>query len=281
MANPVQSSPLISAEAVHQQLSRGKLQVVDCRFSLADTDLGLKKYRESHIPGAHYVHLDHDLSSPIIEGSGRHPLPTQEQVVHLYRRCGLNDDTPVVFYDDAGGAIAARAWWLCQWLGHEFAQVLDGGLRSWTDRDYPLSSEMPAPGNGRFSLRPARVSYITADKVMEKNRLLVDARDPDRYAGKTEPLDPVAGHIPGAFNQPFADNLDDNGCFLPHSKLAEKFGALQSEANGRTITHYCGSGVTAAHNILAMTAAGLEPGQLYAGSWSEWVQDRNRPFASV
>lgn len=276
------TSPLISATELYQQLEKGQVAVVDCRFSLNDTSLGEKKYREAHIPGAHYGHLDHDWSSPIREGeSGRHPLPDQARLLHTFKRFGLNDTSAVVFYDDMGGAIAARAWWLCRWLGHAQCQVLDGGFKAWTEQNYPLSGEVPPPGSGTFSQRTPLVSVIEADEVMETDRLLIDARDPDRYSGKHEPLDPVAGHIAGACNQPFPTNLDANGKFLPPEVLRENFAALVTQANGKTLTHYCGSGVTAAHNILAMTAAGMDPGVLYAGSWSEWIQDPDRPTATL
>lgn len=275
-------SPLISAETLYQQLEQGQVTVIDCRFALNDTSLGEKKYREAHIPGAHYAHLDHDLSSPVKAGqSGRHPLPERSQLQRTFRRFGLDDTSSVVFYDDAGGAIAARGWWLCRWFGHAECQVLDGGLKAWTEKQYPLSSEAPAVVNGSISQRPPLVTVIEADQVLESDRLLIDARDPDRFAGKHEPLDPVAGHIPGACNHPFPTNLDAEGRFLSSEILHNNFNELINQAEGKTLTHYCGSGVTAAHNILAMTAANLDPGVLYAGSWSEWVQDSDRPTATL
>ncbi len=271
-------SPLISATSLYQHLEQGDVAVIDCRFALNDTSLGEKKYREAHIPGAYYAHLDNDLSSPVQPGeSGRHPLPEPARLVQTFKRFGLHDTSSVVFYDDAGGAIAARAWWLCRWLGHAQCQVLDGGFKTWTHQQFPLSSEIPASGSGSFTKRPSLVSVAEAEQVLAPNRFLIDARDPDRYSGKHEPLDPVAGHIPGASNHPFASNLDADGRFLPADILRNNFTALIEQAAGKTLTHYCGSGVTAAHNILAMTAAELEPGELYAGSWSEWVQDPDRP----
>jgi len=275
-------TPLIDVNELHEQIAAGGLCVIDCRFSLADTAAGERLYRDAHLPGAHYAHLDHDLSSPIVSGlSSRHPLPDPERLVQTFRRFGMANDSRIVFYDDAGGAMAARAWWLCLWLGHERCQVLDGGFKAWTRQNYPLSGEKPLPGQGTFTRRAARVHAVEHHDVLQQDRQLVDARDPDRFTGRHEPLDPVAGHIPGAVNHPFMSNLDDNGCFLPVATLQQQFASLLDQAGGKILTHYCGSGVTAAHNMLAMTAAGLPPGELYAGSWSEWVQDPDRPVATV
>ncbi len=272
---------LIDVDSLSARVMAGDAVVLDCRFSLADTSEGNRLYLKSHIPGAHYAHLDHHLSSPIVPGeTGRHPLPDPNAFVHQLRRWGVNRDTLVVAYDSAGGAIAARAWWLCQWVGHRTCAVLNGGFSAWTDAALPVSSEVPPPGQGNAVPRESTVSTVDAQTLQQGDRLLVDARDAPRYRGEQEPLDTKAGHIPGAINLPFTDNLDQAGFFLAKDALQTKFSALTAQAGERTITHYCGSGVTAAHNILAMAHAGFPLPDLYAGSWSEWIVDDSRGIAT-
>lgn len=272
---------LIDAAGLAEHIGAGDVVVLDCRFSLADTDEGFEQYKKSHLPGAHYVHLDNDLSSAIVEGtSGRHPLPTQEAFIQQLRSWGVNDNTQVFVYDDAGGAIAARAWWLCLWVGHQACAVLNGGFKAWLNQQLPLSTEQPAALAGNATIRPTLTQLIQADQVLDKDRVLLDARAPERYSGEVEPLDKLAGHIPTALNLPFTDNLDNNGSFISADKLKTRFDSVLDQHSVNDVTHYCGSGVTAAHNILAMMHAGIGMSTLYAGSWSEWVQDPSRPTAS-
>jgi thiosulfate/3-mercaptopyruvate sulfurtransferase len=217
--------------------------VVDCRFSLADSDAGKRAYSESHIPGAFYTHLEEQMSSSRVPGkTGRHPLPEKADWIQTIQSLGITPATQVVMYDDAGGACAARMWWMLRWIGHEQAAVLDGG-------------------------------EIDASK-----QLLLDARELLRYRGEMEPIDAVAGHIPGALCFPFSGNLDDQGHFLGPEKLSEKF--RQAAKSTLPVVCYCGSGVTAAHNILAMTIAGIDNCILYPGSWSDWISDPSRPVAT-
>lgn len=275
------SATLVDATTLSDWLQQGTCIVLDCRFSLADPTLGEKQYSEGHLPGARYAHLDHDLSSKIVKDqTGRHPLPDPDAFVRRLSEWGVDTDTQIVTYDASGSPFAARAWWLCQWVGHQHAAVLDGGIKAWIEHRLPLSLERPAAASGRLRRAQPRVSSVEVSEVLEPQRLLVDARDRDRFTGRHEPLDPVAGHIPGALNMPYTDNLDENGRFLTATRLAERFQTLQRMAEGRTITHYCGSGVTAAHNILAMHIAGYQNVALYAGSWSEWVQNPERPVAT-
>ena len=272
---------LIDAPVLAEQIAEGNIVVLDCRFVLTDTEAGFKQYRQAHLPGAHYAHLDNDLSSPIIEGeSGRHPLPSQSAFLQKLISWGVNDNTQIVCYDDAGGAIAARAWWLCLWVGHQACAVLNGGFDAWTMQHLPLSTEQQAPSRGSAAARPTLTRVIQAEQALEGDRLLIDARAAERFSGEVEPLDKKAGHIPGALNLPFTGNLDADGFFLSSEALQARFAAIQNEHSGKKITHYCGSGVTAAHNILAMMHAHLGMSELYAGSWSEWVQDPSRAVAS-
>lgn len=254
--------------------------VADCRFSLADPAAGRQAYTTGHIPGAHYVSLDEHLSAPHIPGkTGRHPLPDINGWRKFAGALGIQPGKQVVVYDDAGGAMAARMWWLLRWIGHEQAAVLDGGWQAWQAAGQPVSTAMPdAAIVSGYPERPSLVSTITADGINADTQQLVDARDLPRYRGDTEPLDPVAGHIPGAACSPFTANLDADKRFLSPAALREKFQPVT--ASGKPVVCYCGSGVTAAHNILAMKIAGLDDPVLYPGSWSEWITDPSRPVAT-
>lgn len=274
---------LVSANSLHELMQSSNPVVIDCRFSLTDTDAGFRDYVDNHIPGAVYAHLDHDMSSSIIPGvSGRHPLPNPAQWITRLRSWGVNSDTQVVVYDDGPGAIAARAWWLSRWVGHVSVAVLDGGYRAWRSNEYAVCDQVPSGNPGSITLQTPLVTCINAEQVLEKDRLLIDARDPERYSGEHEPLDPVAGHIPAALNLPFNQNLRSDKTFLSAEDLRARFEPVlrqaQSAVPAQTVTHYCGSGVTAAHNVLAMMVAKLPVPDLYAGSWSEWIQDKNRPI---
>ncbi|CAM2066874.1 Sulfurtransferase [Sulfidibacter corallicola] len=264
----------------------GDWMFIDCRFSLQHPKRGFHDYLAEHILGARYAHLDRDLSGRIVPGvTGRHPLPKVKDFVATCRAWGINRETRVVAYDDVGGAIAARLWWLMHWLGHETVSVLDGGWQRWLAEGRPISTgEEPKPPLGNFTGTPQ--SELIADVEDVRRAIesgdwrILDARGPARYAGEAEPIDPVAGHIPGAMNFPFATNLDECQCFLPADQLRLN---LENTLNG-TPSHqsicYCGSGVTAAHNLLAMAHTGLPLGKLYVGSWSEWITDPSRPVAT-
>ena len=261
---------LISAETLVQLAEA--LRLLDCRARLGDPGFGRRLYDEGHIPGATFASLDKDFADPPGPG-GRHPLPEQETLRDRFRAWGIDDDDQVVVYDDAGGAFAARAWWCARWLGHEAVAVLDGGFQAWKG---PLSREQPLVPPGNFSIRPPVTREIDAASLLARldRTRLVDARSLARFEAREEPVDPVAGHIPGAVCLPFQDNLDGAGRFKPAAELAGRFRALPDD-----VVCYCGSGVTAAHNVLAMRVAGRPEPVLYPGSWSEWIQDPKRPRA--
>ncbi len=253
--------------------------VFDCRFSLADVDEGDRLFRSGHIPGAFYAHLDHDLSSTIVPGrTGRHPLPESRDFVTFLEERGVCDSTQVVCYDDKGGAIAARLWWMCKWIGHEKVAVLDGGIQSWINADYTLEQPIPplpsTKGTITATVQQHLVVDATALEEQETGVKAIDARASDRYSGGHEPIDPIGGHIPGALSFPFAENLD-NGRFKNQSDLRARYASLSGVQNG-TLISYCGSGVTAAHNILAIVHAGFPMPRLYAGSWSDWITNPER-----
>ena len=280
--SPHSSSPLISAEALKAAL--GRVRVFDVRFDLARPEAGEAAWREGHLPGAHYLHLDRDLSAkdgvPALCG-GRHPLPTREVYAATAARLGLTPDTPVVLVDAQGGMFAARAWWMLRWIGSRDVRVLDGGLAAWRAAGGALEpgEVAPATPGPAWPLGPEPEGLrLTADALAAQlgRVALLDARAPERYRGDVEPLDPVAGHIPGALNRPFSANLGPDGRFLPPEALRAAFQGL---AGARPVVHQCGSGVTACHNLLAMAVAGLPGGALYAGSWSEWCRDPARPVA--
>ncbi|MBN9463920.1 MAG: sulfurtransferase [Burkholderiales bacterium] len=260
--------------------------VVDCRHDLADPAYGPAAWAAGHLPGAFFLHQDSDLAGAKTGRNGRHPLPDREALRRRLEELGLRDGVQLVTYDDAGAMFAVRLWWLARWLGHAEAAVLDGGLPAWSAAGRPLSRE---PGRahrrpGTLTLRAPRVAQVDAAAVLaglgDAHRLVVDARAPERYRGEVEPLDPVAGHIPGAVNRPFQDNLRPDGRFKPAAELHREFAALLDGHDPASLVHHCGSGVSACHNLLAMELAGLPGGALYPGSWSEWCADPARPVAT-
>jgi thiosulfate/3-mercaptopyruvate sulfurtransferase len=261
---------LISAETLAR--SPAALRILDCRARLGDPAFGARAYAEGHIPGALYASLDDDFAGPPGDG-GRHPLPDPETLRDRFRAWGVNDDDQIVVYDDAGGAFAARAWWCARWLGHEAVAVLDGGLPAWPG---PLSQAQPVVDRGNFSIRPPLTRTVDAATLLAglQDSTLIDARSQARFDGREEPVDPVAGHIPGAACRPFQDNLAADGRFKPATELTERFADLPAE-----VVCYCGSGVTAAHNVIALRIAGRPEPVLYPGSWSEWIRDPARPKA--
>lgn len=274
---------IISADQLHQLNADGTPPLLlDCSFDLTAPDAGEAVWRAGHLPGAHYVHLDHDLAALSDGTNGRHPLPDRATFAGRLRELGLKAGQQVVAYDSSGGAWAARAWWLLRWMGHAPVAVLDGGRPAWVEAGYPLETgdvTAPEPGNFQPGV-PLVPRTVSADEVVANiaapEAQVLDARDPARFRGEPNPMDPVAGHIPGAKNRFFRDNLDARGRFRPAAELAADFTQLLED---RPAILQCGSGVTACHNALAMEIAGLPGGFLYPGSWSEWIADRSRPVA--
>lgn len=273
-------SVLIQPNALAQALDDPRLRLFDCRFRLADPEAGRALWSEGHIPGALHADLDHDLTGTVTASTGRHPLPDPGDFRDWCARHGIDESRRVVCYDDAGGSFAARLWWLlAMWLGHPSVQVLDGGLQEWVAQGYRLTTAVPPmPPNTVWAPQPGSERLVTTTELEapEPGRIIVDARDEDRYAGATEPIDPVAGHIPGAVNRPFPENLEGGLRWRSPGEIRERFDGLIGDGEGSRIVHMCGSGVTACHNVLAMEYAGLTGSRLYAGSWSEWVSDPAR-----
>ena len=260
--------------------------VVDCRHDLLDLQAGLRSYEEGHIPRAFFMNMETDLSGPKTGSNGRHPLPDRDTLRRRLEQLGLEDGKQLVAYDAQGASMAVRLWCLARWLGHEAVAVLDGDLRAWRAAGFPLTTEptpLPAHPGHLDGDRAPLVSLVDASEVeamIESDRMfLVDARAPDRFAGIIEPIDPVAGHIPGAINRFYGKNLRPDGRFKPAEVLREEYLALLGGQEPGAVVHQCGSGVTACHNLLAMQHAGLAGTRLYAGSWSEWVADPARPVA--
>jgi thiosulfate/3-mercaptopyruvate sulfurtransferase len=272
--------PLISAAELADALDgNGTAPVLlDVRYRLGGPP-GHGEYAEGHVPGARYVDLDAELAAPP-GPRGRHPLPDPEVFAAAMRRAGVGRDRDVVVYDAWNGWAAARAWWLLRWAGHERVRVLDGGLAAWTAGDRPLSKDEPAAGDGDFTVRAGALPLLDADgaAALARRGLLLDARAAERYRGDTEPIDRVGGHIPGAVNAPTTDNVAPDGRFRPVADLATRFTDLGA-APGTEVGVYCGSGVSAAHEVLALAAAGI-PAALYVGSWSEWSADLTRPIST-
>jgi thiosulfate/3-mercaptopyruvate sulfurtransferase len=259
--------------------------VIDCGFDLANAAAGREAYHVGHLPGAFYLHLDNELSGEKTGSNGRHPLPDPNTLVARLRALGVNEDTQVIAYDAQGGMYAARAWWLLRWLGHAAVAVLDGGKNAGVAASLPLEAgNTPDPETpGRLTRKASLVATADAGAVLANlanpTRLLVDARAADRFRGENETLDPVGGHIPGAVNRFFKDNLEGNGSFKPAAVLKQEFGQLLGGTPASQAIMQCGSGVTACHNLLALEVAGLPGAALYPGSWSEWCADPARPVA--
>lgn len=274
---------LIDAQALATILDDCVL--VDCRHDLMDPSVGAAAYAQGHLPRAWFMHQDTDLAGPRNGRNGRHPLPERETMRRRLEAIGLTDERQLVAYDDQGGMFAGRLWWLARWLGHRAVAVLDGGLPAWTGAGFPLTRELPkADRDGRLGDRPSLVRISDAASVLasidSRECLLVDARSPERYRGEIEPLDPVAGHIPGATNRPFQQNLRPDGRFKPAEVLRREFAALLAGRTPAQVIQQCGSGVSACHNIIAMELAGLSGSALFPGSWSEWCADPARPVAT-
>jgi thiosulfate/3-mercaptopyruvate sulfurtransferase len=268
---------LIAVDTLKNQLANPDLILFDCRFSLQDVTAGERAYHEGHLPGAHYANLNQDLSAPVVAGkTGRHPLPAPAEFAAWLRRAGVANTSMVVAYDDASGAFAARLWWMLRWLGHGRTLVLDGGFKAWVDAGFAITTDTPGRSDAAFAIRPPLTRVVAAPALIRFKGLLLDARDAARYRGDAEPIDALAGHIPGALCAPFADNLTPQSNFQPPAALQQRFQALGVEAVTDVVC-YCGSGVTATHNILAMVHAGFPEPALYPGSWSEWITDPSHP----
>lgn len=277
---------LISPLALDQKKQQPGLVILDCRFALEDPDYGQRSYAEGHIAGAHFADLNRDLSGPVIKGvTGRHPLPEPAQLLARLQAWGIDNDSQIVLYDDGPGAFAARAWWLLAWLGkRDGVFILDGGLKAWHAAGMPLSLDAPETVVGQFTGQPDHSLLLDAEHLRQRlgqaDLTLLDARGLPRFRGDVEPIDPVAGHIPGAQCAAFTDNLGEDGCFLAADRLKQRFAQTLAGRSPEHLVAYCGSGVTACHNLFALCLAGYPLARLYAGSWSEWITDAQRPVAT-
>jgi thiosulfate/3-mercaptopyruvate sulfurtransferase len=274
---------LVSPADLGAHLDDPKWVVFDTRHDLMNPDKGRKLYAEGHIPGAYFLHVDEDLAGPKTGKNGRHPLPDLQDFAKRINERGVTPDSQVVVYDDAGGNFAVRLWWMLRWLGHEKTALLDGGFPLWQKEGRPVSKEVPPPRKGSFVPRPhlgSTVDVHFVERFREDPSIrLLDARAAERFKGLQEPIDPVAGHIPGAINRFWQKNLNPDGRFKASQQLRAEYEELLGPGAERAV-HMCGSGVTACHNAFAMELAGLPPGRLYAGSWSEWCSDPARPVAT-
>ncbi len=272
---------LIDVDSLRALLGGPDFCVVDCRFDLMHPESGRRAYLEAHIPGARYADLNRDLSAPATLRTGRHPLPPAEEFAARVSTLGIGNQTQVVAYDDANSSFAARLWWMLRWLGHDAVAVLDGGFKAWTAAGGAREAGEVVPAAEHFTARIRAESVVSTGEVERALRdgtaLLVDARAAERFAGTVEPIDPVAGHVPGAVNHPFSVNLAADGRFLPTSTLEQRWRERLAGAPPDRLIAMCGSGVTACHHLLSLEAAGLPGGRLYAGSWSEWISDPRRP----
>ena len=274
---------LISVADLAQHFNDPAFVILDCRHELTNPEFGSKAYAESHIRNARFAYLDRDLAAPLTGRNGRHPLPDPKLFADWLGRMGVSNDKQVIGYDNAGGVYASRLWWMLRWMGHRSVAVLDGGWQAWLAAGLPVTAELPVPKPARFTGSP-QMSPVDANYVLKHlqspDMVLIDARANDRYHGQNETIDPVGGHIPGARNRFFKDNLTPQGFFKSPEQLREDFKPFVGNDSPEKIVSQCGSGVTACHNLLAMEIAGLKGGRLYAGSWSEWIADPSRPRAT-
>jgi thiosulfate/3-mercaptopyruvate sulfurtransferase len=272
---------LISTDVLAAHLDDPAFAIVDCRYKLDDETWGAREYTARHIARATYAHLGHDLSGPTNGTNGRHPLPDVRALAQTFERLGIGNGTQVVAYDQDSGMYASRLWWMLRWLGHDAAAVLDGGFAKWTAEHRATASGEERVTPGEFTPAPRRDSAIDAGRVAtlasDRTWHLVDARAPERYRGDTEPIDKTPGHIPGAVNHFFQWNLDERGIFRTPEQLRAKLRETIGDVPPDHVVCYCGSGVTACHNLLALEHAGLRGARLYPGSWSEWSADPSRP----
>ena len=274
---------LISTADLAAHLDDPALVIVDVRHDLTQPETwGESQFATGHLPGAQFAHLDRDLSAPKTGKNGRHPLPSPEVCAATFGRLGIDAGKQVVAYDSGGGMYAPRLWWMLRWLGHDAAAVLDGGIAKWMREGRPTTTANPDPRPVTFPIRRVERTLAAADvlaSLPDRSLMLVDARGPERFRGEIEPLDPVAGHIPGAVNRPYPQNLEPDATFKSAEKLRAEFAAVVGPTPAARIANLCGSGVSACHNILAMEIAGIPGSLLYPGSWSEWCADPSRPVA--
>ena len=278
------ASPLISAAELAGHLHDPGWCIVDCRFDLRQPQAGEAAYREAHIPGALYAHLDRDLSGPITPDSGRHPLPDPQRLSATLSAWGIGPETQVVCYDAQANAYAGRLWWLLRWLGHERVAVLDGGLKAWEEGNHALDTAAPRISPDTFRGVPCGDMFVTTEELAAqldaRTCRILDVRAPERFTGEKEPIDPVAGHIPGARNLPYQSNLDASECYLPPEALKKMYRRVLDDMPPERCVVMCGSGVTACQSLIALELAGMKGAKLYAGSWSEWIRDPRRPVAT-
>lgn len=280
MTDVTVTGPLVDVATLRAELAGPRPPVLlDVRWRQVGRSVR-DEYLTGHLPGAVWADLDADLAAPPGVG-GRHPLPAPADAEAVFRRLGVRDGSPVVVYDDVEGSIAARAWWMLRWLGHADVRLLDGGLRAWESAGLPLEQGDVVPAPGDLTARPGGMPVLDADdaRALAREGVLLDVRAAERFRGEVEPLDPVAGHIPGARNLPTRDNAGPDGRFLDAAALRQRFAAA-GVADGVAVAAYCGSGVTAAHTVLALEVAGFPGTPLYAGSWSDWITDPDRPVAT-
>lgn len=277
-------STLISAGELAQHVADPLWVVFDCRFTLTETEAGRNAYNQAHIPGAVYAHLEEDLSGAITQTSGRHPLPDIESFVNFLSQSGVDKSKQVVVYDDAFGSVAGRLWWMLRWAGHDKVALLDGGLPAWQRDGHEMDQRQPQIQKADFTADVRTELFVSSQDVVEiiedKSYRVIDARAEERFVGDVEPFDNVAGHVPGAINMPYDDNLAISGGFETKEELANLYMENLGEIKADHVVHMCGSGVTACHNILAMEHAGLTGSRLYVGSWSGWITDPSRPVAT-
>jgi len=279
------SGLLVGAEELAAHAGDPGWRIFDCRHDLTNVDYGTRAYAKGHIPGALFMHLDKDLSGAKTGLNGRHPLPDPQVFAAKLSACGVGPDTQVVAYDNEGGVFAARLWWMLRWLGHGKVALLDGGLAAWRRARQPLVAEVESFPAASFVPRPQERMRVDVGYVLSvlgaQDSLILDARTPERFSGEQETIDPVGGHIPGAVNRFYFDNLDDVGVYFKSpEELRTEYDALLAGLPPVAVVQQCGSGVTACHNILAMELAGLTGSKLYVGSWSEWCADPSRPMAT-
>ena len=282
MENTNNSDCLISAAQLLNRLNDDGLRIYDCRFSLLDKEKGHSAYLSGHIPSASYVHLDNDLSGLATPRTGRHPIPKFDLFIERLKALGVERESSVIIYDEGPSAQAARFWWLLRWVGHENVAVLDGGFRAWRTAGGDVTQGIETYPPGSYSAQVGSFESVEADNVAEalsaKTALVIDARENKRFVGEEEPLDKIAGHIPGSINRPFKTNLED-GMFKRPEQLRQEFEELISGYRPQEVIHTCGSGVTACQNLLAMEHCGMSGSRLYVGSWSDWITDPTRPIA--
>jgi thiosulfate/3-mercaptopyruvate sulfurtransferase len=275
---------LISSADLAARLDDPAFVVVDVRHDLMQPDAwGESEYRKAHLPGAGFAHMDRDLSAPKTGKNGRHPLPAPETAAALFGRLGIGADTQVVAYDQHAGMYAARLWWMLRWLGHDTVAVLDGGFDKWTRENHPTSTSVAPRAPREFPIRRVMATVGVQDildSLPTRSRFMIDARAAERFRGETEPIDPVAGHIPGAHSHPYAKNLNADQTFRSPAALRAAFSELLGPTSPQRVVHMCGSGVTSCHNVLAMEIAGYGTTTIYPGSWSEWCADPARPVAT-